>query len=175
VERDSRHDVGVPVERCSQCGFDSDVWSDAAAIEAIGRLPGQWVAATAGLDVEALARRPITGMWSIGEYTDHVREVLFGMQFVLDSATTDPGVDLGEAPRSEFTLEPRPVDVTLTLKGIDREARALVDSLMAMPSPLWNATATIGGIAVDAHWIARHAVHDATHHLDDVTRLSAAL
>jgi hypothetical protein len=29
--------------------------------------------------------------------------------------------------------------------------------------------------AVDLHWIARHAVHDATHHLQDVTRLRANL
>lgn len=104
-----------------------------------------------------------------------MREVLFGMRFVLDSATNESGIDLGDAPSGEFTPEPRPVDVTLALEGIDREARALVDRLTAMQSQSWNATATIGGIAVDAHWIARHAVHDATHHLGDVADLRAAL
>ena len=165
----------MPIERCSQCGFDSDIWSDAAAIEAIGRLPGQWVAATSGLEAEALVRRPIKEMWSIGEYTDHVREVLFGMRFVLDSATTESGIDLGDVPQSEFTPEPRTVDVTFALEGIDREARSLADRLTALPKLMWNATATAGGIEMDAHWIARHAVHDATHHLDDVNHLRAAL
>ena len=30
-------------------------------------------------------------MWSIAEYADHVREVLFGMRFVLDTALTFDG------------------------------------------------------------------------------------
>jgi hypothetical protein len=114
-------------------------------------------------------------MWSIGEYTDHVREVLFGMRFVLDSAAADSGIDLGDAPRGLFTPEPRPIDVPFALEGIDREARALVERLTAMSSSSWKATAMIGGIEVDAHWIARHAVHDATHHLGDVAQLRAAL
>ena len=167
--------MGVPTERCSECGFDSDVWSDAAAIEAISLLPGRWVEATNGLDVEALTRRPIIEMWSIGEYTDHVREVLFGMRFVLDSATAESGIDLGEVPQSEFTPEPRSVDVTFALAGINRESRTLVECLTMLSKPMWNATATVGGIEMDAHWIARHAVHDATHHLGDVTHLRAAL
>jgi len=33
----------------------------------------------------------------------------------------------------------------------------------------------VDGDRVDLHWIARHAVHDPTHHLRDVARLRAAL
>jgi hypothetical protein len=29
----------MPVERCSECGFDGDDWTDAAALDAIGELP----------------------------------------------------------------------------------------------------------------------------------------
>ena len=167
--------VGVPIERCSECGFDSDAWTDAQAIEAIGGLPARWVEATSGLDVEALERRPIAEMWSIGEYTDHVREVLFGMRFVLDSAIIESGIDLGDIPQSEFTPEPRSIDVPSALAGIDRESQALADCLTELPKSMWNVTATAGGIEMDAHWVARHAVHDVTHHLGDVTHLRAAL
>jgi hypothetical protein len=33
----------------------------------------------------------------------------------------------------------------------------------------------VDGDELDVHWIARHAVHDSTHHLDDIARLRAAL
>jgi len=33
-------------------------------------------------------------MWSIAEYADHVRRVLFGMRFLLDTAVTQPGTVL---------------------------------------------------------------------------------
>jgi hypothetical protein len=39
----------------------------------------------------------------------------------------------------------------------------------------WTATASVGDDQLDARWIARHAVHDARHHLLDVQRLREAL
>ena len=65
-------------------------------------------------------------------HRDHVREVLFGMRFVLDTALTRPGTDLGEAPEPRFDPEPRPIEVEETLSGIDREAGALRDRLAAL-------------------------------------------
>lgn len=91
---------------------------------------------------KATERRPITETWSIAEYTDHVREVLFGMRFVLDSAITQPGIELGEIPEQDFSLEPRSVDITMALAGIDREAQALRDRLTALSESSWSATAT---------------------------------
>ena len=171
----SREDLEVPVERCVECGFDSDDWSDEAALEAIGQLPVHWHNAIAGLQADELRRRPIPEMWSIAEYTDHVREVLFAMRFVLESALNQPGVNLGEAPEPEFAPTPRVVDVLLALSGIEREASALRDRLGELTEASWKRTAIIGADEVDAHWICRHAVHDASHHLEDVRRLREAL
>jgi DinB superfamily len=162
-------------DRCDECGFDGERWTDEGAVDAIGRLPARWEAAVAGLDDAGVLRRPIPGMWSIGEYVDHVREVLFAMRFVLDSAVAEPGVDLGEAPEPEFAPAPRAIDVRRALAGIDREATELSRRFEELPVTSWTATATIGGDAVDARWICRHAVHDATHHLQDVERLRRAL
>ena len=114
-------------------------------------------------------------MWSIAEYADHVREVLFAMRFLLDTAVGEPGTDLGDPPQSEFDPEPRVIDIEMSLVGIADEAGALRDRLAELPEPAWHSAVTLGGHEVDARWIARHAVHDATHHLLDVDRLRRAL
>ena len=162
-------------ERCGECGFDSDDWSDATAIEAIQRLPRQWRSAVAGLTPNDLQRRPIDQMWSIAEYADHVREVLFGMRFLLDTAISQPGTDLGRSPTQPFASQPRRIDVEAALDGIDHEAHSLSAQLSGLSSHDWLLTVRFDSAAVDPHWIARHAVHDASHHLLDSDRLRSAL
>jgi hypothetical protein len=85
----------MAVERCDDCGYDADDWSDSSAITAIEGLPARWHEALADLASGDLHRRPIRSMWSIAEYADHVREALFGMRFLLDTTLTTPGADLG--------------------------------------------------------------------------------
>lgn len=163
------------VERCDECGFDGAAWSDADALDAIEELPNRWRGATAGIDAADLQRRPIPTMWSIAEYVDHVREVLFGMRFVLDSAVAQPGIDLDGGPEPVFEPSPRTIDFASALAGIAREAESLARRLREIDASDWESTAFVGDGAVDGHWICRHAVHDATHHLLDVERLRAAL
>jgi hypothetical protein len=165
----------VSVERCQECGFNADDWSDAGAIAAIQHLPSQWSSALDGLSLGDQLRRPVQQRWSIAEYTDHVREVLFGMRFLLDAAISQPGTDLGPLPPSEFSTEPRQIDVQSALVGLDHEARLLSRQLSELPVDDWLLTVTFDGNAVDPHWIARHVVHDATHHLLDIVRLRSAL
>jgi hypothetical protein len=165
----------MPVERCSECGFDGDDWTDAAALDAISDLPGRYRTATAGLDQHDAVRRPLPATWSIVEYVDHVREVLFGMRFVLDSAVAQPGVDLGDAPEPRFDPEPRVIDLDAVLDGLELEAMSLGSRLREAREDGWHHKARVGEDELDAHWICRHAVHDATHHLMDIERLRAAV
>ena len=144
-------------------------------IAAIQRLPSRWSTAVAGLIPGDQLRRPVDQMWSIAEYTDHVREVLFGMRFLLDTAVSQPGADLGDSPPSQFDSQPRQIDVEAALDGIDHEARSLSLQLSELSSDDWYLTVTFDGTTVDPQWIARHAVHDATHHLLDIVRLRSAL
>jgi hypothetical protein len=165
----------MQAEHCDECRFDGGAWSDEDAVDEVGRLEGRWVRAVAEVSPEDLQRRPIAHMWSIAEYTDHVREVLFSVRFVVESAVKEPGVDLGEAPTPEFTADPKMVDMHAALGGIGREATLLASGLRALPPESWSATAILDGDPVDLHWLCRHAVHDATHHLGDVTRLRGSL
>ena len=114
-------------------------------------------------------------MWSIAEYADHVRELLFGMRFLLDTAISQPGTDLGDSPPPQFASAARQIDVDAALDGLDREARLSSQQLSGLSSDKWYLTVTFDGTTVDPQWIARHAVHDATHHLLDITRLRTAL
>ena len=165
----------MPAERCDRCGFDGDDWDDATAIEAVVGLPARWVEALSGVSSDDSHRRPIADMWSIAEYTDHVREVLFGMRFLLDVAVAQPGADLGEAPEPRFEHEPRAIDADGALAGIDLEAVSLRDRLSALPPSAWSSVVLVDGKEVDPRWIVRHAIHDATHHLLDVERLRGEL
>jgi DinB superfamily len=161
----------VPAERCGECGFDGDDWSDAAALEAIDHLPGQFLAAVSGIGSDLLQRRSSPDTWSIAEYVDHVREVLFAIRYVLDCALEQPGIDLGEPVDPPFSPTAREIDIDQALSGLALEANALRARLGELAEESWTRTALIGGESVDAHWVCRHAVHDGTHHLGDVRRL----
>ncbi len=165
----------MAAERCDECGYDADDWSDSRAVTAIEGLPARWHEALADLTPGELDRRPIPSMWSIAEYADHVREVLFGMHFLLDTVVTAPGADLGESPSSRFDPEPRRIDLTMALAGIEREAAALGERLTQLSPDQWNLAVKLDGDDVNPHWMARHVIHDATHHLGDVAHLRAAL
>jgi hypothetical protein len=85
------------------------------------------------------------------------------------------GTNLGDPPEAPFESEPRAVDVDLSLAGLRQEAAGLVARLQATSPDVWVSTVIMAGEAVDLHWLARHAVHDATHHLQDVAGLRAHL
>jgi hypothetical protein len=165
----------VDFERCDECGFNGEEWSDEAAISAIGGLPTRFASAVIGLGPDDLLRRPVDSQWSIAEYADHVREVIFGMRFLLDIAVTQPGTDLGEPPSSPFDRDPRQIDIDAALVGIEREVTSLLNTYSELSPNEWVSIVTLDGANVDPHWIVRHAVHDPTHHLLDIERLRLAL
>lgn len=165
----------VTIERCDECGFDGERWTDAQAISAVSELPTDWRQAIGGLDPVTISRRPIAQMWSIAEYTDHVRETVFGMRFILEIALADPGIDLGAPPEPVFEPEPREINIEASLTGFDHETLELCNALARLPAESWRLSVIVGGDQVDAHWMVRHALHDVTHHVGDIQHLRAAL
>jgi hypothetical protein len=97
------------------------------------------------------------------------------MRFLLETALTFPGSDLGASPSPRFDEEPRRIEVTTALVGIESEAVGLRDRLGGLSASEWGLGVKFDGRGVDPLWIARHTVHDSTHHLDDASRLRAAL
>jgi hypothetical protein len=166
--------MGDP-ERCSGCGFDGSRWTDAEALDEIAGLAARWADAVQGLDDVAACRRPVPAMWSIAEYTDHIREVMFGMRLLAETAVTSPGADLGPSPETPFDPEPRRLDLARAQAGFAREAAQLHGRLAELAPELWCSQVVLDGEAVDIGWIVRHAVHDALHHLGDLADLREAL
>jgi DinB superfamily len=165
----------VSIERCAECGFDGDQWGDDEALAAVAELPSRWSEAIAGLDDGDLQRRPIPDLWSIAEYSDHVRETAFNMRFILDVALADSGTDLGSPPEPRFDLVPRTIDAEAALNAFEHEILELCDRLRGTPGEQWRSAVIIGGERLDVGWIVRHALHDVTHHIGDVRRLRSAL
>lgn len=167
--------VTAQVERCEKCGFNAGMWTDQATVTALSELPSRWREAIDGLDAASIARRPIEQMWSIGEYTDHVRETVFGMRFCVEIALAGEPTTLDEPPEPNFDPTPKPVDLDRALTGFEREIVELCSRLASTAPERWDASLTLGGKDIDIHWMARHALHDVSHHVDDVVQLRVAL
>ncbi len=162
------------IERCVECGFDGSLWTDADAIEAVAGLPERWRTAVAGLDRAQIERRPVARMWSIGEYTIHVRESVFGMRFGLDLALAGHApIDKPDEP--DFNPEPKRVDLDRALREFESEVTELCRRLRELAPERWGASINLGGDEIDVHWMVRHTLHDVTHHLGDVDRLRACV
>lgn len=162
-------------ETCVECGFDAARWLDGDVVTQLAELPDRFRDALVGLSAAQMGQRVRHDRWSIAEYVDHVREVLFGMRFLLATAIASPGTDLGASPPSTFAEHPRDVDVAVAMNGLRTEARALVAELGSVTRAQAESTVTFDGHDVDAFWISRHALHDATHHLGDVMDLRGQL
>lgn len=162
-------------ETCEECAFDGARWSEGDTITTLPILAVMWQGYLEGASDEVLTTRPDPTCWSIAEYTDHVREVLFGMRFLLDSALAEPGKDLGQSPGPRFDDRSRVIDVEAALDGIEHEGRELASTLAELEPGRWSDGVTVDGDHVDVNWIARHGVHDAIHHMQDVGRIRVRL
>ena len=165
-------------ERCSECGFDGTRLSVQDAIAALRTLGPRWREAFEDVPDEILRRRPSQAVWSPLEYAAHTRDVLamngWGMAEILEGGhpefpviEPDPVTEQGAADHGYNALEPE-----LVLDELEANARRIADraSRVVGRDP-WTRTARVGSQDMEAGWVLRHALHDATHHLRDVERI----
>jgi MOSC domain-containing protein YiiM len=162
-------------ETCDECAFDGGRWTDSDVLTTMPILGVLWDGYVAGAPDSVVEHRPEPECWSIAEYTDHVREVLFAMRFLAGIALNEPDRDLGSSPKPKFDAEPRTIDMAAAVAAIGAEGRQLAGELAEIDSTRWAAGVTIDDQRVDLRWIARHGVHDSLHHLYDVGRIRARL
>jgi hypothetical protein len=123
----------MAIEMCVECGFDGAKWTDEEALTALESFPERWRQAASGVDARAVGSRPIDGMWSIAECTDHVRGTTFGQRFILDVALADPGTDLGPAPKPIFAAQAAQIDIVVAFLAFETELAQLSGQLRACP------------------------------------------
>lgn len=153
------------VERCDECGFDASRWTTRDAATFFHILELWWRRATDGIEPSVLNQRPAPAVWSALEYGGHSAVVTAMLRVGLEMAIADDDVQF-----PSFDLPPdaapddgaRAYDVAGILGDIEREANAIAAMASEVKRPR-------------ASEVLFHAVHDASHHMFDVSRGLAAL
>jgi MOSC domain-containing protein YiiM len=169
--------AATPVERCAECGFDGARWTDQDVVTSLVVAQELWRGYLQDAPQAVLQTRAEPGRWSVAEYTDHLREVMFGARLLATCARDTPGLDLGPEPGpADLTPEVRTIDLPAALMGLAVEAHQLRTLLDDVGPSAWpEHTVTFGGHTRDLGWIGRHALHDLMHHLHDIGRIRVAL
>jgi MOSC domain-containing protein YiiM len=162
--------VTVPPETCEACRFDGAQYDLRDTLGTLRALAPMWRQTTEGLADDVLTVRPAPSVWSACEYLSHSADVVADMGRVLHATLTVDDLELPDAPPTP-TPEPEPFTAALArfeanVARLHRKAK----SAGPARAVAWRRTARLPDQVVDAAWIVRHAVHDATHHLMDVGR-----
>lgn len=155
-------------EACASCGFDSDLYNRADTISSQRIVPKVLAASTEGLEPSVVSARPDDATWSIVEYVDHVREVVFGNRMAIELARNEPGVDLGDPPDMGITSIQKTLELPTALEGVESEYEQLEGLLRGLADDDWRSTAILSGEPHSVGWFARHVLHDGLHHLADI-------
>jgi hypothetical protein len=167
----------VEHETCSACGFDGAEYDDAALLARLRALGPAWRAALEDAGDE-LRVRPAPGVWSAIEYAAHSRDITLLHVFGVEQALTHdepvlPAVDpgLADAAAGSYGSEDL-ADVVAALGAAADQLAARADDA---GTGSWSRGLTLGDSRVEVRRLLEHALHDSTHHLDDVARGLAQL
>jgi len=157
-------------ETCATCRFDGALYSLQDTLGTLRALPPMWQTTTEDVPDDVLATRPAPAVWSAAEYLAHSADVVANMGQLLHATLTTDDLEIPDPPPvADPLLEP----VADALQRFEANTRRLHDKAVTLTGARderWQRTARAGDQSVDAAWVVRHAVHDATHHLSDVGR-----
>ncbi len=165
-----------PIETCAACHFNGADYSIKDALGTLRALGPMWGQTVQGVAPTLLLERPEPGVWSAAEHTAHSADVVETVGRLLHGCVT---VERFEVPAPPQTSGPDASD------GFDAALARLSANLLRLHDrarrvggerdQTWKRTATVGGDELDARWLLRHAVHDASHHLSELGRCLHAL
>jgi MOSC domain-containing protein YiiM len=160
----------VPPETCDACRFDGAQYDLRDTLGTLRALTPMWRHATEGVADDVLTARPAPAVWSAVEYLSHSADVVAAMGRLLHATLTIDDLDLPDLPP---TPTPEPETLADALLRFEANVKRLHDKATAAGparAVAWRRTSRLRDQVVDAAWILRHAVHDATHHQMDVGR-----
>ncbi len=160
-----------PIETCAACRFDGAEYNVQDSLGTLRALGPMWATTVERVDPALLLERPAPDVWSAAEYTAHSADVVEAMGRLLHGITTVDDLEVEAVPEAHAP------DVA---DGFDPALGRLSANLVRLHGgaqrvggerdPAWKRTAIVGGDEVDARWVLRHAIHDASHHLSDIGR-----
>jgi hypothetical protein len=162
---------------CPECGFDFDACIPTGTGETVRRLAGRYrIPLSRGLpgeDLDALLRtRPHPGGWSALEYACHVRDALELYDGRIEQVILEDRPSLPAMGRDDVAVDRgyNAQDPTMVADQVAGAGEALALRLDAVPDTAWTRAGERDGWEMTVAWMARNAVHEATHHLVDVAR-----
>lgn len=164
-------------ETCDQCRFDSDAYTDLDVGGALRALDKWWRLSLRGRESVTFAR-PTSEVWSAFEYLDHTGDILELLGLAAAIVAEQDGVDFPTVSIDPVADDPPPADAAASdaaLSRVEVLARKL-DEFVAGGALASTNRANLGdGTTATVGWLVRHALHDALHHLRDVSRNFVAL
>jgi MOSC domain-containing protein YiiM len=167
---------GVTVETCAACGFDATAWTPHDAATLLDALGTWWRLGPVDVAPDLLNRRPAPDVWSPLEYARHSALVTAVLRVVIEQVLTEDGVRLPPPPDGAPPVgAPQLLDHETVVAHLEREGHALAALARGAEPTGWSHVGHAGHQRVQAGAALRHAVHDASHHLMDVSRGLASL
>jgi len=161
---------------CPECGLDYEAMPPDEAITAIRKFGRRYRAPLTrllpGEDESILRTRPAPETWSALEYAAHVRDVFanyagwVGLMLAEDEPVLE-GMVPDEAVVARAYNEQILVEVVTELA---ERAEDLAATFEEVPDDGWQRTGTRRNEERSVESLARHAVHEGSHHLLDIGR-----
>jgi hypothetical protein len=157
---------------CPECGLDTQSFPREAVPGMVRANAGAWQGVLAGRGPGDVRRRPAQGVWSALEYGCHVRDVLrlyderLGLMLAVDEPHY-PDWDQNETAVADGYGEQDPAAVAAELQTA---AEAIAARFESVSGDQWQRTGVRSdGARFTVEEFARYFIHDAIHHLYDVT------
>jgi DinB superfamily len=163
------------VDRCDACGFDYFGFARTDVGDQLRSLAEAHAERLTETPAAYLRAHPVEG-WSALEYGCHVRDVLLTQRARIGQAQVEDEPEFVPMGRDELAIamrydEQEPDRVAVELVAA---ADALVAVLGGLDETGWARTGIYGyptRALRDVDWIARHTIHELSHHLGDVDRV----
>ncbi len=165
----------MAIETCDECVFDASRWTRQDAIRTVEHAADLVGFATEGLASELWNTRPEPDIWSIAEYTDHIRQVFEIHRIGCATALETPDLELPAIEPEPVSSKPAAHDPAALLAALDEQGNAVRDLFLGMHGEDWSKGLVVGGFRWSCHYSLTHLCHDLLHHLGDIASIRHAL
>lgn len=161
--------------RCEACRFDYDGFARTEIPDRLRAAAADHVERLTETPAAFLRERPLPG-WSALEYGCHVRDVLLNQRRRIDRAQLEHEPVFVPMGRDELAVDEgyNDQDPSVVAGRLTTAADALAFQLESLDDAGWARTGVYSypeRELRDVDWIARHTLHELTHHLADVDRV----
>ena len=159
---------------CPSCDFAYSRVDVAAAVAGINIVPDAVATRVAALPGPALRWRPEPGVWSVLEYTAHVRDVYATFLIRLHRARTEdhPALDPMFNDLRAERLRYNDLALDAVLHELALAASGFCEEVADTADDEWGRRVRrLPDEDRTALWLVRHAMHEGVHHVRDIERI----